>query len=57
MSQNALKGWSPGPPESNQYRPLGARPSDASLISLHDEAGSKDVEPRNAVKRRELLIM
>ena len=57
MSQNALKGSPPSPPESNQYRPLGARPSEASLISLHDEAGSKDVEPRNAVKRHELLIL
>ena len=50
MSQYALTGGFPGPPELNQYRSLGASPSEDSLISRQDKAGSNGDEPRKAVK-------
>ena len=49
MSQYAVTGWFPDPPESTQYRPLGTSPPELFLISWHEAAGSSEKEPSVAV--------
>ena len=49
MSQYAMTGWFPDPPESIQYRPLGTSTPELFLISWHEAAGSLDREPSVAM--------